>query len=97
MATLSQGKDNQDNPIHFSGDLRDWQTFKQDLQGLADRKDYSWLFGTGNALWDFYVSQVRDKTGTLTRRKIVMSQEINGQALGVTLISWIAPGNCAGY
>jgi hypothetical protein len=36
----SKGKDEQDNPIYFTGDLRDWQLFKQELQSLADRKDY---------------------------------------------------------
>ena len=67
MATRSKGKDEQDNPIHFSGDLRDWQAFKQAIQSLADRKVYGWLFDTGKALYDFYVSQVRDKTGTVSR------------------------------
>ena len=82
MATPSKGKDEQDNPIHFSGDLRDWQAFKQALQSLADRKDYSWLFDTGKALCDFYVSQVRDKTGKASRRKIALAQEINAKPDG---------------
>ena len=77
MATPSKGKDEQDNPIYFTGDLRDWQAFKQELQSLADRKDYSWLFDTGKALCDFYVSQVRDKTGTASRRKTALAQELN--------------------
>ena len=42
-----------DNPIYFTGELRDWQMFKQELQSLADPKDYSWLFDTGKALCDF--------------------------------------------
>ena len=76
MATPSKGKDEQDNPIYFTGDLRDWQAFKQELQSLADRKDYSWLFDAGKALCDFYVSQVRDKTGTASRRKTALAQEL---------------------
>jgi hypothetical protein len=76
MATPSKGKDEQDNPIYFTGDLRDWQAFKQELQSLADRKDYSWLFDAGKALCDFYVSQVRDKTGTASRRKTALAREL---------------------
>ena len=76
MATPSKGKDEQDNPIYFTGELRDWQGFKQELQSLADRKDYSWLFDTGKALCDFYVSQVRDKTGTTVKRKTALTWEI---------------------
>ena len=77
MATPSKGKDEQDNPIYFTGDLRDWQAFKQELQSLADRKDYSWLFDAGKALCDFYVSQVWDKTGTVSKRKTALAQEVN--------------------
>jgi len=55
-------KDDRDNPpIHFAGELKDWMPFKQAVRILARRHDYSWVFDTGAALCDFYVSQHRDK------------------------------------
>ena len=63
MASPSKGKDERDNPtIHFTGELKDWQPFKQAIRRLADRYDYTWVFDTGAALYDFYVSQNRDNT-----------------------------------
>ena len=64
MGTLSKEKDENDIPVYFSGDVKDWQPFKTSIGALADRKGYGWLFATGQALCDFYVSQIRKKTGT---------------------------------
>ena len=69
MASPSKGKDERDNPtIHFTGELKDFQPFKQAVRKLADRYDYTWVFDTGSALYDFYVSQNRDKAGSAIRR-----------------------------
>ena len=78
MASPSKGKDERDNPtIHFTGELKDWQPFKQAVRKLADRYDYTWVFDTGAALYDFYVSQNRDKAGSARSRKAALECEIN--------------------
>ena len=52
MASPSKGKDERDNPpIRFSGEIKDWLPFKQEIRNLADKHDYSWVFDTGAALF----------------------------------------------
>ena len=72
MASPSKGKNERDNPttIHFTGELKDFQPFKQDVRKRADQYDYTWVFDTGAALYDFYVSQNRDKAGSARSRKV---------------------------
>ena len=78
MASQSKGKDERDNPpIRFSGEIKDWLPFKQEIRNLADKHDYSWVFDTGAALYDFYVSQHRDKAGSARSRKQALDCEIN--------------------
>ena len=78
MASPSKGKDERDNPpIRFSGEIKDWLPFKQEIRNLADKHDYSWVFDTGAALYDFYVSQHRDKAGSARSRKQALDCEIN--------------------
>ena len=75
MGTLSKEKDENDIPVYFSGDVKDWQPFKTSIGALADRKGYGWLFATGQALCDFYVSQIRKKTGTQSKKKSAQDKE----------------------
>ena len=49
----------------------------QAVRKLADRYDYTWVFDTGSALYDFYVSQNRDKAGSARSRKAALECEIN--------------------
>ena len=45
MAAPSKGKNERDHPTttHFTGELKDWQPFKQAVRRLADRYDYTWV------------------------------------------------------
>jgi hypothetical protein len=47
-----KGGDDKDNPLHFSGEIKDWPTFKEGIQSCADARDCSdttWLLEAGRA------------------------------------------------
>jgi len=61
-----------DNPAPvFSGETEDWPTFKGTIQLRADKHDTTWLFEGGRSLAEFFVRQIKEKTGTekKTRKK----------------------------
>ena len=37
--TPGKGGDDKDNPLHFSGEIKDWPTFKEAIQSHADARD----------------------------------------------------------
>ena len=61
MATPSKEAE-KDNPLYFSGDAKDFPSFKTEVQKIADRKDCTFILEAGAALSDFYQSQLKDKT-----------------------------------
>ena len=48
----SPGKDiaDKDNPIHSSGEAKDWTPFKEGIQARADSHETTWLFEGGRSL-----------------------------------------------
>ena len=46
----SKGMEEKDNPFHFSGEIKDWLTFKEAIQSRADARDTTWLLEAGRAL-----------------------------------------------
>ena len=65
-----------DNPLHFSGEVKDWPTFKEAIQSRADARDTTWLLETGRALALFFARQIKDKTGSATTRKKAIEREV---------------------
>ena len=55
----------QDNPAPvFSGETKDWPTFKDAIQMRADKHDTTWLFEGGRSLAEFFARQIKEKTGS---------------------------------
>ena len=46
MATPSKESE-KDNPVYFSGDAKDFPSFKAEVQKMADRKDCTFILETG--------------------------------------------------
>jgi hypothetical protein len=65
-----KGRDDKYNPLHFSGEIKDWPTFKEAMQSRADARDTTWLLEAGRALALFFARQIKDKT-----RKKVLDRE----------------------
>ena len=54
-----------DNPAPvFSGETKDWPTFKDAIQMRADKHDTTWLFEGGRSLAEFLARQIKEKTGS---------------------------------
>ena len=58
-----------DNPAPvFSGETKDWPTFKDAIQMRADKHDTTWLFEGGRSLVlslaEFFARQIKEKTGS---------------------------------
>ena len=58
----------QDNqaPV-FSGETKDWPTFKDAIQMRADKHNTMWLFEGGRSqqsLAEFFARQIKEKTGS---------------------------------
>ena len=70
-----KGGDDKDNPLHFSGEIKDWPTFKEAIQSRADARDTTWLFEAGRALALFFARQIKDKNGSAVTRKKVLDRE----------------------
>jgi hypothetical protein len=64
-----KGGDDKDNPLHISGEIKDWPTFKEAIQSRADARDTTWLLEAGRALAMFFDRQIKDKTGSVASRK----------------------------
>ena len=64
-----------DNPLLFSGESKDWSTFKQDIQSRADHYDTTWLFDGGRGWALFLARQIKDKTGNATSKKKALERE----------------------
>jgi hypothetical protein len=72
MAPGKSGDDN-DNPLHFSGEMKDWTTFKEAIQSRADARDTTWLLEAGRGLALLFARQIKDKTVSGATRKKVLS------------------------
>ena len=57
----SKGMEEKDNqaPV-FSGETKDWPTFKDAIQMRADKHDTTWLFEGGRSLAEFFDSQIKE-------------------------------------
>jgi len=71
----SKGMEEKDNPFHFSGEIKDWLTFKEAIQSRADARDTTWLLEAGRALALFFARQIKDKTGSAATRKKALDRE----------------------
>jgi hypothetical protein len=61
----SKGMEEKDNPAPvFSGETKDWPTFKDAIQMRADKHDTTWLFEGGRSLAEFLARQIKEKTGS---------------------------------
>ena len=67
----------EDNPLHFSGESKDWSRFKQEIQSRADRYDTTWLFEGGRQWALFLARQIKDKTGNAAAKKKALEREHN--------------------
>jgi hypothetical protein len=63
-----KGGDDKDNPLHFSGEIKDWP-MKETIQSRADAHVTTCLLETGRALALFFVRQIKDKTGSVSTRR----------------------------
>jgi len=54
LMSPGKGRDDNDNPLHFSGEIKDWPTFKDAIESRADARDTTWLLETGRALALFF-------------------------------------------
>ena len=74
---MAPGKDgdDKDNPVNFSGEIKDWPTFKEAIQSHADACDTTWLLEAGRALALFFARQIKDKTGSAARRKALAREK----------------------
>jgi hypothetical protein len=74
---MTPGKDgdDKDNPLHFSGEIKDWPTFKEAIQSRADARDTTWLLEAGWGLALFFARQIKDKTGSAATRKKALDGE----------------------
>jgi hypothetical protein len=66
--TPGKGGDDKDNPLYFSGEIKDWLTFKEAIQSHADARDTTWLLEAGRTLALFFARQIKDKTGSAATR-----------------------------
>jgi hypothetical protein len=73
--TPGKGGDDKDNPLHFSGEIKDWPTFKEVIQSRADAHDTTWLLGAERTLTLFFARQIKDKTGSAATRKKALDRE----------------------
>jgi hypothetical protein len=73
-------KDNQ-APV-FSGETKDWPTFKDTTQMRADKHDTTWLFEGRRSLAEFLARQIKEKTGSDKKaRKKALEREKVAKAL----------------
>jgi hypothetical protein len=91
--TPGKGGDDKDNPLHFSGEIKDWTTFKEAIQSRADARDTTWLIETGRAIALFFASQIKDKTGSAATR--CLDQRRHGSARTCSLHCTLTPAACA--
>jgi hypothetical protein len=73
--TPGKGGDDKDNPLHFSGEIKDLLTFKEAILSQADARDTTWLLEAGRALALFFARQIKDKTGSAATRKKALDRE----------------------
>ena len=73
--TPGKGGDDKDSPLHFSGEIKDWPTFKEAIQSHADARDTTWLLEAGRVLALFVARQIKDKTGSAARRKALAREK----------------------
>jgi hypothetical protein len=66
-----------DNPaLVFSGETKDWSSFKDAIQMRADKQDTTSLFEGGRSLAEF-ARQIKEKTGTKTTRAKAFEREVD--------------------
>jgi hypothetical protein len=65
-----------DNPSPiFSGETKDWHSFKDAIQMRVDKHDTTWLFEGGRSLAEFCLRQIKEKTGSKTTRTKALKRE----------------------
>jgi hypothetical protein len=79
--TPGKGGDDKDNPLHFSGEIKDWPTFKEAIQCHADARDTTWLLEAGRALALFFARQIKDKTCSAATRKKALDRKSRRTAI----------------
>jgi hypothetical protein len=75
----SKGMDEKDNPAPvFSGEMKDWPTFKDTIQMRTDKHDTTWRFEGGRLLAEFFARQIKEKTGSYkkTRKKALEREKV---------------------
>jgi hypothetical protein len=73
----SKGMEEKDNlAIVFSGETKDWPSFKDAIQMRADKHDTTWLFEGGRSLAEFFARQIKEKTDTKTTRAKALEREV---------------------
>ena len=73
----SKGMEEKDNPaLVFSGETKDWSSFKDAIQMRADKQDTTSLFEGGRSLAEF-ARQIKEKTGTKTTRAKAFEREVD--------------------
>jgi hypothetical protein len=73
--TPGKGGDDKDNQLHFSGEIKDWLTFKEAIQSHTDSRDTTCLLEAGRGLAMFFARQIKDKTGSAVTRKKALDRE----------------------
>jgi len=75
---LSKGiMEDKDNPaLAFSGETKDWSSFKDAIQLRADKHDTTWLFEGGRLLAEFFARQLKEKTATKMMRTKAIEREV---------------------
>ena len=56
--TLGKGGDDKDNPLHFSGEIKDWLTFKTSLRIIDSQHFKSLRRGVLRAFWGLKTENV---------------------------------------
>jgi Lhr-like helicase len=72
----SKGMEEKDNPSPiFSGETKDWHSFKDAIQMRVDKHDTTWLFEGGRSLAEFCLRQIKEKTGSKTTHTNALKRE----------------------
>jgi hypothetical protein len=81
-----------DNPaIVFSGETKDWPSFKDAIQVRADKHDTTWLYEGGRSLAEFLARQIKEKTGTKMTRAKALEREVIADEIALALSADLWP------
>jgi hypothetical protein len=72
-----KGMEAKDNPtLVFDCQTKNWSTFKDAIQLLADKHDTTWLFEGARSLSEFFAMQLKEKTGTKVMHAKAVEHEV---------------------